>query len=416
MSTLPAAANGDDPREREISRRRWRNMMIAAQAKGESDPQQRRRLEEMRKELGIPLAEATAIAESYQREGGSITLFGDRRQRIELFRDIITMLLIDGKIEEAESKLILRIARKLDIDQEELNQHMEECRLAVTQEKSPDSNRVSARIFKRIAKDSDRSGSVSLSDSYDRAAASDRHRMQISILEEISSDDTPVGDYTQENNKRFSLVDAEDMVIARRLIAAGELVNQQVDPFRRQQVKEFQTRGRITSFLTTMAKQGLISPEIVQEERRAYRAEEGTEETTPLCKVEGESITITARHETLDHSFLVSVISIAGQADHHSVPLLNQVFDAVTDQRGSAGRLILLDLSQAEYISSASIGVIIACRAKVHEKWGDIRFLNLSKEVEDVIRMLGVDSLIVSTHSLNEALWSFADFAGIHAS
>ena len=78
--------------------------------------------------------------------------------------------------------------------------------------------------------------------------------------------------------------------------------------------------------------------------------------------------------------------------------------------------VVLVILAIADPVAaelSAAIGAIIECRARVQEKWGDVRFIHLSKEVEDVIRMLGVDSLIVTCESLDEALWSFTDFADI---
>ncbi|MHC4884312.1 MAG: STAS domain-containing protein [Planctomycetota bacterium] len=412
-SSAPSGAE-ESSHDREIARRRWRNMMIAAQASGAVDSSQHRRLETMRRELGIPIAEATTIAETYQREGGAITLFGDRKQRLEVLRDILTMMLIDGKIEDRESRLIVKLANKLEIDQEELDAHIEECRQAVAQSTS-DSSNMSARIFRRMTKDSDRSDAAELNADYATADSTDRHRMQLSMLEELSEQPAvpPSPDYARENQERFDAVDEEDMVVARRLIGVGELVNQQVDPFRQRQVKDFKDRGRVVSFLTTMVKEGLIDAETVQAERIAYREETENVRNHPLRTYESEELTITTQIETLDQTFMVTLLTVTGQADHHSVSLLTQAFEEVTEQRGSAGRLILLDLSRADYISSAAIGAIIACRAKVLEKWGDVRFIGLSEEVEDVIHLLGVDSLIVSNNTMEEALWSFADFADI---
>lgn len=401
-----------NPHEAQVARRRWRNLMIAAQASGTVSREEREHLEKMRRRLGIPVSAATAIAEAYEREGGAIQLFGGTEQRLELFRDMVTMMLVDGEIQDKERRLILRLAERLGIGEAELDEHIKACREALSEGKR-DTTRISARIFRRMARASGRFDADRLGSSYEEAAEEERHEMQVSVLESLAGNLSPLA-ADPEVAARFGRVVAEDREVARRLVAAGLLKDAELKPFVDEQQHLFRDAGRITSFLTRMVQEGMIDPNEVMGLRDVIRSVLPVEGGEPVERAhENGTLTVRWYRDTLDHTFYVTVMELAGQADHHTVPLLRKCFDEVTSRKGSDGKLLILDLAGAEYLSSAAIGAIIEVRARVLERWGDLRFVQLSPEAEEVIHLLGVDTMIVSCQSRSAALWSFADFAEV---
>ncbi|MFW5857641.1 MAG: STAS domain-containing protein [Planctomycetota bacterium] len=395
------------PADLEIARRRWRNMMIAAESMGEVPQAQRRHLETMRRELGIPFAEANLIVEAYRREGGGIQLFGDRGQRLEVFRDILTMLLADGRISEKEKKLILRLAERLEIAEDELEHHLGECRAALEEAENRARRRMSSRIYRRAA-----AGASDGGVDYDDADEEERRRRRLSLLESLTDAPVPAPAADDETARRYREVQAEDEDVSGRLVTAGVLAEPQTVSFRARQKEEYERHGRVVSFLTLMVRDEVLGADSVQVLRNIIREVRPLSGCTPVEVADDEgTLTVRWRRETLDRSFFCTVIALEGQADHHTVPILKQVFQNVTDQKGSAGRLLILDMSGAEYISSAAIGAIIEVRAQVLEVWGDLRFVGLTDAVREVMELLGVDSFITSCEDVTEALWSFADFA-----
>lgn len=69
---------------------------------------------------------------------------------------------------------------------------------------------------------------------------------------------------------------------------------------------------------------------------------------------------------------------------------------------------LLLDLKTARRVELAGLGILIDRLMKVRAQKGDIKLFNLRPEVESMLRMIGVNGLMESFHSEEEAIRSFA--------
>ena len=69
---------------------------------------------------------------------------------------------------------------------------------------------------------------------------------------------------------------------------------------------------------------------------------------------------------------------------------------------------VLLDLKCARRVELAALGILIDRLMKVRAEKGDIKLCNLRPEVEQALRMVGVNTLIEFFRSEEEAIQSFA--------
>jgi anti-sigma B factor antagonist len=69
---------------------------------------------------------------------------------------------------------------------------------------------------------------------------------------------------------------------------------------------------------------------------------------------------------------------------------------------------LLLDLSRTRRVELAGLGILVDRLRTVRAQQGDIKLCNLRPEVEKTFRMVGVNGLIESFSSEEEALRSFA--------
>lgn len=68
---------------------------------------------------------------------------------------------------------------------------------------------------------------------------------------------------------------------------------------------------------------------------------------------------------------------------------------------------LLLDLKQARRVELAGLGILVDRLMKVRAANGDIKLFNIRPEVEKTLRMIGVNHLMESYHSEDEAIRSF---------
>lgn len=71
-------------------------------------------------------------------------------------------------------------------------------------------------------------------------------------------------------------------------------------------------------------------------------------------------------------------------------------------------RKVLLDLSRARRVELAGLGILVDRLRTVRAQHGDIKLCNIRPEVEKTLKMIGVNGLIESFHSEEEAIRSFA--------
>lgn len=68
---------------------------------------------------------------------------------------------------------------------------------------------------------------------------------------------------------------------------------------------------------------------------------------------------------------------------------------------------LLLNLSRTRRVELAGLGILVDRLMKVRAQKGDIKICNMRPEVENTFRMVGVNQLIESYHSEEEAIRSF---------
>lgn len=77
---------------------------------------------------------------------------------------------------------------------------------------------------------------------------------------------------------------------------------------------------------------------------------------------------------------------------------------------------LLIDLRDARHVDLAGLGILIERLKRIRAMNGDIKLYNLKPQVSETFRMVGVDNLIESYGSKEEALRSFETVCcGSHA-
>lgn len=69
---------------------------------------------------------------------------------------------------------------------------------------------------------------------------------------------------------------------------------------------------------------------------------------------------------------------------------------------------LLLNLSETRRVELAGVGILVDRLRKVRALKGDIKFCNMRPEVESILKMIGINGLIESFRSEEEAIRSFA--------
>ena len=69
---------------------------------------------------------------------------------------------------------------------------------------------------------------------------------------------------------------------------------------------------------------------------------------------------------------------------------------------------LLLDLSRTRHVELAGLGILVDRLRRVRAEKGDIKLCNMHPEVEKELKMIGVNDLIESFPSEEEAIRSFA--------
>jgi len=69
---------------------------------------------------------------------------------------------------------------------------------------------------------------------------------------------------------------------------------------------------------------------------------------------------------------------------------------------------LLLDLQDTRHVELAGVGILVDRLRRVREQKGDIKLCNLRPEVEKTFQMIGVNGLMESYSTEEEAILSFA--------
>lgn len=409
--------------DKEINRRRWRNLMIAAMSGHAIPADKRAHLEKMRQEFGISVDEARAIADEYRIYGGGITLFGNQFQRLQIFRDIISMLLVSGEIDPSGRRLLEKMADKLCLPSEDIERIIEECRLAKDNRdsqqgmSSSDSQRLSRRIFRRMITDTKEQSA--LLKKYDTLDHAKRRELELQVIEKLvqtRADAGNNGELEAERVNRHRHAYLEDQRCAKLLMEQGLVAEAQLRPFREQQEKLFEDEGKVISVMTEMVKSGALDRDLVWKTREQVRRENpepGNEPVVSKLESESGSLVLTYQRVTLDQTFRASYLRLKGYLDHFTTTLLEKTFDKLYAGRDDAGRLFILDFAEVDYISSAGVGIVLNAHHQALERWGDIRLINVRPDIREIFELIGADQVLTFSDSLQDALWSFTDLAAV---
>ena len=95
----------------------------------------------------------------------------------------------------------------------------------------------------------------------------------------------------------------------------------------------------------------------------------------------------------------VIVLKPKGHIDSESVGVLENHFDSAV-KTGKAR--IVLDLSGADFISSAGVGLLLGSCGMLRQAGGDLVLLNPTQQVQTVLEIAGVDDFFRIVSSINE--------------
>ena len=85
-----------------------------------------------------------------------------------------------------------------------------------------------------------------------------------------------------------------------------------------------------------------------------------------------------------------TIIQIVGRLDTITAPAL----DKTIQEEGDDTKLLILDMKNLEYISSAGLRVLLGAQKKM-QKIGAMKVINVCQEVMDVFEMTGFADILV---------------------
>ncbi len=104
-------------------------------------------------------------------------------------------------------------------------------------------------------------------------------------------------------------------------------------------------------------------------------------------------------HKDIENNYLL--ITVEGEADaSSSIHLDNGIKESIAENH----KIILVDCSNLNYISSAGLGVFMSHIGEIEEKEINFILFGLSEKVLNVFNMLGLDQLLIIKSNKEEAL------------
>ncbi len=79
-------------------------------------------------------------------------------------------------------------------------------------------------------------------------------------------------------------------------------------------------------------------------------------------------------------------IQLSGRFDASQVDKANGVFQALQEGR-------VVDFARLDYISSAGLGVLLACQKNLRAKGQGLKLINLNAHIRDVLHFSGFDQI-----------------------
>jgi anti-anti-sigma factor len=100
------------------------------------------------------------------------------------------------------------------------------------------------------------------------------------------------------------------------------------------------------------------------------------------------------------------VVSVAGEVDSRSAPLLHTV---LMPRLGTAARTVIVDLSQVGFLSSAGLSLLVEADARARTSRQVLRVVAPGHAVQRVLRLTELDKVLHCHDSVLEALDAGSD-------
>jgi anti-sigma B factor antagonist len=96
-----------------------------------------------------------------------------------------------------------------------------------------------------------------------------------------------------------------------------------------------------------------------------------------------------------------TVVHATGELDLHTAPTLQAELDGAI---AAGAGLVIVDLSQVDFMDSTGLSVIVATVAALREQRGELRVVSATDRITKVFTLTGVDQQVGMFSSVAEAL------------
>ena len=101
----------------------------------------------------------------------------------------------------------------------------------------------------------------------------------------------------------------------------------------------------------------------------------------------------------------VTILGVKGKLILDEVDLLRNRITSLVDQNR---RKLLLDLGGVPYVDSAGLGEIVRCHTTVTRQGGQLKLLNLTKRIQDLMTITKLSNVFDTYDSEPDAIKSFS--------
>jgi anti-sigma B factor antagonist len=101
----------------------------------------------------------------------------------------------------------------------------------------------------------------------------------------------------------------------------------------------------------------------------------------------------------------VTILGVKGKLILDEVDLLRNRVTSLVDQNR---RKLLLDLGGVPYVDSAGLGEIVRCHTTVTRQGGQLKLLNLTKRIQDLMTITKLSNVFDTYDSEPDAIKSFS--------
>ena len=100
----------------------------------------------------------------------------------------------------------------------------------------------------------------------------------------------------------------------------------------------------------------------------------------------------------------VTIVHVTGQL---IVGNRQELKEKVLEELESGARKFLVDFTDAAYIDSSGLGVLVSLSKKIREKGGELRLSNLNEDVRTLFELTKLDTLFRIAENRDQALTDF---------